>query len=85
MTNLPSIISVKRQWLAVSSIAVASFSLVTAEFLPVGLLAGIAGDLGISTGTAGLAVAVPALVAAVAAPCLTIYAASATAAASCCC
>lgn len=75
MTNPPSIISVKRQWLAVSSIAVASFSLVTAEFLPVGLLAGIAGDLGISTGTAGLAVAVPALVAAVAAPCLTIYAA----------
>ena len=45
------------------SIAVSSFSLVSAEFLPVGLLNAMAADLGISVGTAGLLVAASGLLA----------------------
>lgn len=65
----------RQLWLAVVSLAVSSFSLVTAEFLPVGLLGPIAQDLGVSIGTAGWLVAMPALLAALAAPSLTIFAA----------
>ena len=35
-------------WLAVLSVAIGAFALVTTEFLPVGLLPAIAADLGIS-------------------------------------
>ena len=55
-------------------IAVSSFSLVSAEFLPVGLLNAMAADLGISVGTAGLLVAASGLLAAISAPALTILA-----------
>lgn len=61
-------------WPAVFSIAVSSFSLVSAEFLPVGLLNAMAADLGIAVGTAGLLVAVSGLLAAISAPALTILA-----------
>lgn len=56
-------------WLmAVLSIAVGTFVLVTSEFLPVGLLTDIAASLKVTEGQAGLSVTIPGLVAAVAAP-----------------
>ncbi|MFC0599521.1 MFS transporter [Streptomyces palmae] len=58
-------------WLAVISVAVGIFSVVTSEMLPVGLLTSIGTDLDVSDGTAGLAVTVPGLVAAVSAPLVT--------------
>jgi DHA1 family purine ribonucleoside efflux pump-like MFS transporter len=53
--------------LAVVSMAVATFALVSAEFLPAGLLTPMAADLGISEGTAGQVVTATASVGAVAA------------------
>ena len=55
-------------WPGVVSLAFGVFGLVTGEFLPASLLTPIAGDLGISPGTAGQAVTVTALVACVAGP-----------------
>ncbi|MGO7258814.1 MFS transporter, partial [Rhizobium brockwellii] len=40
-------------WFAVLSMAATSFALVSAEFLPAGLLTPMAHDLGITEGTAG--------------------------------
>lgn len=54
-------------WLAVVSMAAATFALVSAEFLPAGLLTPMAADLGISEGTAGQVVTATASVGAVAA------------------
>lgn len=54
-------------WLAVLSMAATSFALVSAEFLPAGLLTPMARDLGISEGTAGQVVTATASVGAVAA------------------
>jgi predicted MFS family arabinose efflux permease len=51
-------------WSAVAAIGVGAFALVTAEFLPVGLLPQIAADLGISQGQAGLVITIPGIVAA---------------------
>ena len=65
-----------RAWLAVTSIAVGTFAMVTTEFLPIGLLTAIAGDLGVSEGTAGLMVTVPGIVAAITAPVVTVAAGS---------
>ncbi|ATQ44259.1 MFS transporter [Caulobacter mirabilis] len=62
--------------LAVLSIAVGTFVLVTSEFLPVGLLTDIAASLKVTEGAAGLSVTVPGLVAAVAAPLIAIGAGS---------
>ncbi len=59
-------------WAAVVSLALGVFGLVTAEFLPASLLTPIAGDLGISDGTAGQTVTATALVAAVAGPAIVI-------------
>lgn len=63
-----------RSWLAVLSVAAGTFALVTSEFLPVGLLPGMAADLGITDGKAGLTVTSPGLIAAVAAPALAVAA-----------
>jgi MFS transporter, DHA1 family, purine ribonucleoside efflux pump len=52
-------------WCAVLSMAAASFALVSAEFLPAGLLTPMARDLGISEGTAGQVVTATASVGAV--------------------
>ncbi|WP_049580552.1 MFS transporter [Streptomyces sp. SBT349] len=52
---------------AVLAVAAATFCVVTSEMLPVGLLTPLASGLGVADGTAGLAVTVPGLVAAVAA------------------
>lgn len=51
-------------WSAVAAIGVGAFALVTAEFLPVGLLPQIAKDLAISEGRAGLVITIPGIVAA---------------------
>ncbi|EJC72023.1 arabinose efflux permease family protein [Rhizobium leguminosarum bv. trifolii WSM2012] len=52
-------------WFAVLSMAATSFALVSAEFLPAGLLTPMARDLGISQGTAGQVVTATATVGAV--------------------
>lgn len=56
-----------KTWLAMLAMLATSFSLVSAEFLPAGLLTPMARDLGISEGTAGQVVTVTALVGAIAA------------------
>lgn len=61
-------------WLAVGSIAVGTFVMVTTEFLPVGLLTDIARGLNVSDGTAGLMMTMPGVLAAIAAPALTVAA-----------
>ena len=63
-------------WIAIGSLAMGAFALVTSEFLPVGLLPQIAADLHITTGQAGLMVTMPGFLAAAAAPlrsCLTSF------------
>lgn len=66
--------STLRSWLAVLSVALGAFVVVTSEFLPIGLLTDIAKGLGVSDGTAGLMISIPGIVAAVAAPVMTIVA-----------
>ncbi|MBB5935722.1 MFS transporter [Streptomyces zagrosensis] len=61
-----------RSWLAVLTVAIGIFSVVTTEMLPVGLLTSIGSSLHISDGMAGLAMTLPGLVAAVAAPLLAV-------------
>lgn len=53
-------------WLGVLTVSVGIFSMITAEQLPVGLLPAIAGELEVSTGTAGQTVTAPGVIAAVA-------------------
>ncbi|MCF6469087.1 MFS transporter [Nonomuraea sp. MG754425] len=67
-------VSARTRWLAVTSVAMGTFTVVTSEMLPVGLLTSMAADLGVSAGTAGLTMTAPGLVAAVAAPVLAIVA-----------
>ena len=55
-------------WTAVIAVSLATFSVVTTEMLPVGLLTTIAGTLSITTGSAGLMISLPALLAALFAP-----------------
>jgi predicted MFS family arabinose efflux permease len=64
--------NVKQQWLAILSVAVGAFALVTSEFLPVGVLNDVARDLDISAGHAGLMVTLPGIMAALAAPLLSV-------------
>ena len=59
-------------WAAIASLTLGVFGLVTAEFLPVGLLPQIAHDLGVSPGIAGLMVTTPGVMAAIFAPTLII-------------
>ena len=61
-----------RGWLAVASLAFGTFTMVTSEFLPIGLLPMVARDLHASDGAAGLMVTIPGLVAAAAAPILVV-------------
>ncbi|MDN2709833.1 MFS transporter [Janthinobacterium sp. SUN118] len=64
--------SVRHPWLAITAIGMATFSVVTTEMLPVGLLTPIGDALDTSTGTAGLMISLPALLAALFAPLLVI-------------
>ncbi|MGW4913990.1 MFS transporter [Streptomyces sp. NPDC004270] len=57
----------RKAWLAVLSVAVGSFTLVTNEFLPVGLLSDVAADLHVSEGTAGTMITAPGIIAAISA------------------
>lgn len=63
-----------RQWFAVVAVALGTFTLVTNEFLPVGMLSAMSKDLGVSEGVAGTMMTIPGVVAAVAAPALTVAA-----------
>lgn len=60
--------SAQHPWLAVTAVGLATFSVVTTEMLPVGLLTPIAKTLDTSPGTAGLMISLPALLAALFAP-----------------
>ncbi|MEE1867933.1 MULTISPECIES: MFS transporter [Pseudomonas] len=66
--------STAHSWLAVIAVGFATFSVVTTEMLPVGLLTTIAASLDTSTGTAGLMISLPALLAALFAPVVIIAA-----------
>ena len=68
--------AVRHPWLAVTAIGMATFSVVTTEMLPVGLLTPIADTLDTSTGTAGLMISLPAFLAALFAPLVVIASAS---------
>ncbi|MBJ9986906.1 MFS transporter [Acinetobacter sp. S40] len=59
-------------WLAILAVSIAAFALVTSEFLPIGVLNSVASDLKISTGTAGLIITLPGVMAAFAAPLLPV-------------
>ncbi|MEM5404695.1 MFS transporter [Paraburkholderia unamae] len=61
-----------RNWLAVLSVALSATVFCTTEFLPVGLLRYISQGLGVTEGTAGIMVTAPGLLAAIAAPFLTV-------------
>ncbi|WP_433256730.1 MFS transporter [Streptosporangium sp. CA-135522] len=61
-----------KRWLGVVAVAVGTFSVVTVEQLPVGLLTSVGGALEVSEGTAGLMVTVPGLVASATAPILPV-------------
>ncbi|MCC3776592.1 MFS transporter, partial [Streptomyces sp. UNOB3_S3] len=61
-------------WPAVAAVAAGTFSVVTSEMLPIGLLSPIGAGLGVSDGTAGLTMTLPGLVAAAAAPLVTVAA-----------
>nr|NYU00993.1 MFS transporter [Stenotrophomonas sp. SbOxS2] len=64
----------RHPWWAISAVGLATFSVVTTEMLPVGLLTRIADSLGASVGTAGLMISLPALLAALFAPLVVIAA-----------
>ncbi|CAL9559518.1 Purine ribonucleoside efflux pump NepI [Nocardiopsis dassonvillei] len=59
-------------WLAVLSVALGIFAIVTTEILPIGLLTSIGADFTVSDGAAGLMMTMPGLLAAVAAPLITV-------------
>ncbi len=64
----------QRRWPTVYAVGLATFSVVTTEMLPVGLMTPIAEALGTSVGAAGLTISVPAILAALFAP-ITVLAA----------
>ncbi|WP_327106364.1 MFS transporter [Nonomuraea glycinis] len=72
MTTTDVLTGARARWLAVTSVAAGTFTIVTSEMLPVGLLTSIASTLEVSDGTAGLMMSAPGLVAAVSAPVLAI-------------
>ena len=60
-------------WLALLTVAITAFALVTSEFLPIGVLNDISSDLHVSVGTAGLMITLPGIMAAIAAPLLPVH------------
>ncbi|MFG0748627.1 MFS transporter [Acinetobacter ursingii] len=67
-TPIPPSPAPQGSWLAILAVSIAAFALVTSEFLPIGVLNSVASDLNISTGTAGLIITLPGVMAAFAAP-----------------
>lgn len=55
-------------WLSVYAVGLATFSVVTTEMLPVGLMTAIADTYQVSLGTAGLTISIPAILAGIFAP-----------------
>lgn len=72
--SCPSNAAARHPWLAVAAVGLATFCVVTTEMLPVGLLTSVAQALHTSTGTAGLMLSLPALLAALFAPLVVIVA-----------
>lgn len=73
MTQITSIDPPRtRSWLAVLSVALSATVFCTTEFLPVGLLRYISQGLRVSEGSAGIMITAPGLLAATAAPFLTV-------------
>jgi predicted MFS family arabinose efflux permease len=70
MTDRPQ----PRAWFAVTAVALGTFTLVTNELLPIGLLSAMSRDLHVSEGIAGTMITIPGIVAAIAAPTLTVAA-----------
>lgn len=68
MNTFSTLPSVRSAWMPVIAVGLATFSVVTTEMLPVGLLTAITGTLGVSTGNAGLMISLPAMLAALFAP-----------------
>jgi len=68
MNTFSTMDAVRHTWTAVIAVGLATFSVVTTQMLPVGLLPSIAGTLSITTGSAGLMISLPALLAALFAP-----------------
>lgn len=64
----PPVRTSRRAWLGVLAAGLATFSVVTTEMLPVGLLVPITHDLDVSVGEGGLMLFVPAILAALFAP-----------------
>ena len=71
-TPMPPSPAPQGSWLAILAVSIAAFALVTSEFLPIGVLNSVASDLNISTGTAGLIITLPGVMAAFAAPLLPV-------------
>lgn len=61
-----------RHWLAVLSVTMGIFAIVTTEILPIGLLTPIGSGFRVSEGVAGLMMTMPGIVAAIAAPVVTV-------------
>jgi predicted MFS family arabinose efflux permease len=59
-------------WLAVTTVMLGIFSIVTTEILPIGLLTSIGSTFHISDGTAGLMMTMPGFLAAISAPSVTV-------------
>ena len=70
--GLPRETSGLRGWLAVFAVALSASVFCTTEFLPVGILRYISQDLGVSEGVSGIMVTAPGLLAAFAAPIVTL-------------
>ncbi len=68
MSTFSGAMQVRGLWTPVLAVGLATFSVVTTEMLPVGLLTSIAATLSVTTGSAGLVISLPALLAALFAP-----------------
>ncbi|WP_265693509.1 MFS transporter, partial [Providencia rustigianii] len=65
--------STEYSWKAVIAATLATFTVVTTEMLPIGLLNPIAEQYSVSTGTVGLLMTLPAIVAAISAPVVILF------------
>lgn len=70
--NLEAPPSSQGSWVALLTVAITAFALVTSEFLPIGVINNISADLNVSVGTAGLVITLPGIMAALAAPLLPV-------------
>ncbi|WP_413491863.1 MFS transporter [Morganella psychrotolerans] len=69
-----SLPSLRRGWLSVIAITLATFAVVTTEMLPVGLLSPIAADFGVPQAQVSLLLTIPAIVAAFCSPLVILFA-----------